>query len=132
VLLPDIRHRAELRSSSSEDTDTYIRRALKTFNVPGFAIAVVRDGKGSGMEIASSHFAEYVRACARHRHRQLQNEVGILARRFQLRFSRSLFYAGFNIAADVNAAGKGVGIFLGALPPSGANGRREHGQANEA
>jgi CubicO group peptidase (beta-lactamase class C family) len=37
--------RAELRSSSVEDTDTYIRRAIKTFNVPGFAVAVVKDGK---------------------------------------------------------------------------------------
>jgi CubicO group peptidase (beta-lactamase class C family) len=37
--------RAEPRSFSVEETDAYVRRAIKTFNVPGFAVAVVKDGK---------------------------------------------------------------------------------------
>ncbi|MEK6410994.1 MAG: serine hydrolase domain-containing protein [Acidobacteriota bacterium] len=104
------------QTSAPEGLDTYVGRVLKEFEVPGLAVAIVKDGKvvlakGYGVRklgepapadentlfgIASNtkaFTAGELRAQAGRRHRTDEDDSGVAAHGFQLRLSGSVVHS---------------------------------------
>jgi len=66
---------AAAQTSPPADLDAYVTRAMKTFDVPGIAVAIVKDGRWSSLKATASANSATPRRLTRHalRHR-LQHE----------------------------------------------------------